>query len=56
MEVRTGFDGSWSTGFAVEEHIASGYRLRRQSDDQVLPTSFLRSAVRRERKGSMWWV
>jgi len=56
VEVQTGFDGSWSTGFAVEDHAASGYRLRRQSDDEVLPTTFGRSAVRRERNGSMWWV
>jgi hypothetical protein len=56
VEVRTGFDGSWSTGFAVEEHTESGYRLRRQSDHAVLPTAFPRSAVRRERKSSMWWV
>ncbi|MEJ7585915.1 MAG: hypothetical protein WKF43_17935 [Acidimicrobiales bacterium] len=33
VEVQTGFDGSWSTGFVVEDHTAPGYRLRRQSDD-----------------------
>lgn len=55
VDVRTGFDDSWSSGFAVEEHSAGGYRLRRRSDQQVLPTEFAPHAVRRERKNSMWW-
>lgn len=57
VEVRTGFDGSWSTGFAIEAVTAEGtYRIRRRSDDEVLPTEFRSGAVRRERKSSMWWV
>lgn len=56
VEVRTGFDGSWATGFAVEVVTDHGYRIRRRSDDEVLPTEFRPAAVRRERKSSMWWV
>jgi hypothetical protein len=55
VEVRTGFDGSWSSGFVVEAHTADGYRLRRRSDDEVLPAALPAEAVRRERKNSMWW-
>lgn len=55
VEVRTGFDGSWSSGFAVEAHTADGYRLRRRSDDEVLPVELAHDAVRRERKNAMWW-
>lgn len=55
VEVRTGFDDSWSSGFAVEAHEDGGYRLRRRSDDQVLPVVFAPTQVRRERKNAMWW-
>ncbi|QXC62867.1 hypothetical protein KSP35_08830 [Aquihabitans sp. G128] len=56
VEVRSGFDGSWSTGFAVEEVLEAGYRLRRRSDGQVLPATLPSASVRKERKSSMWWV
>lgn len=52
--MRSGFDGSWSSGFVVEEVTDTGYRLRRRSDSQVLPGVFAQANVRRERK-SMWW-
>lgn len=55
VEVRTGFDDSWSNGFAVEAHAVDGYRLRRRSDDQVLPVAFDPDRVRRERRNAMWW-
>ncbi len=55
VEVRTGFDDSWSSGFAVEAHDGEGYRLRRRSDGQVLPVVFAPTQVRRERKNTMWW-
>ncbi len=35
---------------------ATGYRLRRRHDNEVLPTEFPANDVRRERKNSMWWV
>lgn len=56
VEVRGGFDGSWSTGFAVDSHTAEGrYRLRRRSDGQVLPVEFGGNDVRKERN-NMWWI
>lgn len=55
VEVRTGFDRSWASGFAVESGDESGYTIRRRSDGQVLPARFAVDAVRRERNRSMWW-
>lgn len=55
VEVRSGFDDSWSSGFEVEEVTETGYRLRRRSDSRVLPAEFPVDNVRRERK-PMWWV
>lgn len=55
VEVRTGFDG-WSSGFVVVEVLDGGYRLRRRSDDSIVPTVFGFDAVRRERRNNMWWI
>ena len=55
VEVRTGLDGSWTTGFEVAERTDSGYRLVRRSDDEILPVEFAFDDVRRERKKAMWW-
>ncbi len=55
VEVRTGFDGDWTNGFAVAELADGGYRIRRRSDDTVLPSMFDVDLVRRERRNSMWW-
>ena len=55
VEVRTGFDPSWASGFEVHEVTDAGYRVRRRSDDQVLPVAIVAADVRRERKNSMWW-
>jgi hypothetical protein len=55
VEVRTGFERDWTTGFQVEAVSDTGYRLRRRSDKQVLPVEFAFADVRRERKNSMWW-
>jgi hypothetical protein len=45
VEVRCSFDGAWSRGFEIAEVIiehggATGYRLRRSSDNAVLPAIF----------------
>lgn len=56
VEVHTGFDRSWSSGFDVAEATDIGYRLRRRSDGTVLPVVFPFSDVRRERHRSMWWM
>ena len=45
IEVRNRFDGSWSHGFEIVEHVAGDrteprFRLRRLSDGHVLPALF----------------
>jgi len=55
VEVRTGFDRSWASGFVVEEATDSGYLVRRHSDQRVLPRTMPHDDVRREKKNSMWW-
>jgi hypothetical protein len=55
VEVRSTLDGSWQGGFVVEEVTATGYRLRRQMDDVLLP-DLPHERVRRRRTRSTWWV
>ncbi|WP_426572026.1 hypothetical protein [Aquihabitans sp. McL0605] len=55
VDVRTGFDRSWASGFQVESVTEAGYRVRRRSDGHVLPVAIGFDEVRRERKNSMWW-
>lgn len=43
IEVRNRFDGSWSHGFEIVEHVAGTdprFRLRRLSDGHILPALF----------------
>ena len=40
VEVRRRFDRRWARGFVIEDETADGYRLRRNSDDSVLPVAF----------------
>ncbi|WCO68330.1 hypothetical protein PO878_06260 [Iamia majanohamensis] len=56
VEVRDGFEGHWNRGFVVESVTDEGYSVRRTSDDTVLARPLPRAAVRRERRGSMWWM
>ena len=55
VEVRTGLDRSWTTGFDVAARTDTGYRLQRRSDGEILPVVFPFDDVRRERKKTMWW-
>jgi hypothetical protein len=55
VEVRSGLGGSWQPGFVVEEATTSGYRLRREMDDALLP-ELPQDRVRRRRTRSTWWV
>ncbi len=55
VDVRTGFDRSWANGFEVHDADGDGYRVRRRSDGEVLPVTFTRDDVRRERRNAMWW-
>lgn len=56
VDVRSRFVGSWTRGFVIEEAVAGGYKIRRVSDNSVLPDVFSAEEVRPERrKQSMWW-
>ena len=55
VEVRNRFDGRWNRGFAVDAVLEDGYRIRRSSDGQVLPTVFTSDEVRREHRRGQWW-
>lgn len=59
MEVRTGFDRSWASGFEIAafDPKADAYRLRRLSDGAELPVTFPADDVRRARRdNSLWWM
>jgi hypothetical protein len=56
VEVRNRFDGRWTRGFVVAEVVdGGGYRIRRTSDDQLLPSVFTKDEVRREHRRGQWW-
>ena len=62
VEVRSRFDASWARGFAVDEVLqgpgGETFRIRRRSDEALLPVLFDAEDVREERRkrDSMWWV
>jgi hypothetical protein len=57
VEVRTSFDRSWARGFEVVEALGTAaYRVRRLTDDVVLPVALPADDVRKERSSSYWWV
>jgi hypothetical protein len=55
VEVRNRFDARWVRGFVVDEQVDGGYRLRRVSDEQLLPSVFTSDEVRREHRRGQWW-
>jgi hypothetical protein len=56
VDVRDRFQGRWTHGFVVAEATPDAYRLRRLSDDSVLPGHFAHDSVRRERRRrGTWW-
>jgi hypothetical protein len=55
VEVMSSFDQAWKRGFTVETTGDEGYRLRRASDGQVLPTAFSYDDVREELKRVGGW-
>ena len=55
VEARSSLDGTWQGGFVVAEATEDGYRLRRESDGEVLP-ALPRARVRRRRSRSTWWI
>jgi hypothetical protein len=62
VEVRSRFDATWARGFeiieAVDDDGVRRYRLRRRSDQAVLPVLFDEDDVRADhrKRDSMWWV
>ena len=58
VEVRRRFDAQWARGFEVVELTDSGYRVRRESDGEVLPVEFSEQDVRRahKRTNDFWWM
>jgi hypothetical protein len=61
VEVRSRFDDRWTRGFEVSEVLerAEGgpeYRVRRRSDNSILPVTFTDDDLREERRRQpMWW-
>ena len=57
VQVRTGFDRTWASGFEVVEVEEGQLLLRRLSDGRVLPRRFSVDEVRRDRReNDLWWV
>lgn len=60
VEVRSRFDQRWARGFEIEETVLDGtstqHRVRRRSDNSVLPALFVDDDVREEKRKSMWWM
>jgi hypothetical protein len=55
VEVRNRFDRRWTRGFVVDQVVDDGYRIRRSSDEQLLPSVFTGEEVRREHRRGQWW-
>ena len=49
VEVRCRSFGSWSRGFEIADSDREGYRVRRRSDDVVLPATFRPEDLRADR-------
>ena len=56
VEVRDRFEGRWAGGFEIDGFDGENYTIRRLSDGSVLPVSFTRDDVRRERSRQTWWT
>jgi hypothetical protein len=60
VEVRSRFDAHWARGFEVAEEVEhsgeSRYRVRRRSDDSILPVLFTDDDLREEKKRELWWL
>jgi hypothetical protein len=62
VEVRSRFDARWTRGFEVSEVLeveegVARYRVRRRSDNSILPVTFTDDDLREERRRQpMWWA
>ncbi len=55
VEVRRRFDQRWARGFEVAGLDGDRYQVRRRSDGTLLPASFAREDLRRERHETWWF-
>jgi len=58
VEVRRRFDAQWARGFEIVELTPNGYRVRRESDGEILPVEFNDEDVRpaHKRHNDFWWM
>ena len=58
VEVRRRFDAQWARGFEIVEVSDRGYRVKRESDGEVLPVDFSDEEVRpaHRRNNDFWWM
>jgi hypothetical protein len=60
VEVRSRFEARWTRGFEVSEVVerddGQRYRVRRRSDNSILPVEFTDDDLREERRRQPpWW-
>ncbi|CAA9266506.1 MAG: hypothetical protein AVDCRST_MAG76-3110 [uncultured Acidimicrobiales bacterium] len=55
IEVRRRYDQRWTRGFEVAGFDGDRYVVRRLSDGTLLPASFTRTDLRRERHETWWF-
>ncbi len=55
VEVRRRYDNRWTRGFEVVGVEGDGYLVKRLSDGTLLPASFARADLRRERHDTWWF-
>jgi hypothetical protein len=62
VEVRSRFEQRWTRGFEVSEVLEAEegpplYRVRRRSDNSILPVTFTDDDLREERRRQpQWWA
>lgn len=58
VEVRRRFDAQWARGFEIVEVTENGVRVRRTSDQEILPVEFADGDIRKARKraNDFWWM
>ena len=58
VEVRRRFDAQWARGFEIVAISDNGYRVKRESDGEVLPADFSDEEVRpaHRRHNDFWWM
>ena len=55
VEVRRRYDDRWARGFEVAGVDGDRYLVKRLSDGSLLPATFVRADLRRERHDTWWF-